>query len=265
MQNAVTLKKITDDLPNEDSFRRGKNFIAISDGAGGCGLFAHQWSKYLVKHIPEEPIRSYECFDNWVDSIWEHFYQKYEKVARKHDGIFLNKFYSEGACATIAAVWKTEENKYEWISYGDSVIFHYNKETQKLVHSFTCLKDFANPPYLISCKDPLSKEGFRQGTFYTDDKSVVFVCSDALAHFVMMMFMVCNSNDYKEELDDIINIQNQNSSYVAVAKALHEKNIDSIISMLELAVKSKGEFKNMVKKWHNMGLIDVDDYTLAFY
>lgn len=264
MRNAVTLKKFTDDIPNEDSFHCGKNFIAISDGAGGCGLFARQWSRYLVEHIPEEPIKSYECFDKWVDSIWEPFYKKYEKEAKEHDGIFLSKFYSEGACATIAVVWKTEENKYEWISYGDSVIFHYNKKTQKLEHSFTCLKDFMNPPFLISCKDPLSKDGFRQGTFETDDRSVVFACSDTLAHFVLMMFMATNYTDYKKELDDIINLKNHNSSYVAVAKALYEKNIDRIISLLETAVESDVEFENIVKKWYSMGLIDVDDYTLAF-
>ena len=31
-----------------------KRIGAVSDGAGGCGLFANEWSEYLVKHLPKD-------------------------------------------------------------------------------------------------------------------------------------------------------------------------------------------------------------------
>ena len=67
--------------------------------------------------------------------------------------VWLNKFYNEGSCATVAAAWKTNDEECRWIAYGDSVVFHYN------------------PPRLVSCKDPLEEEGFRSGVFHIDNAS----------------------------------------------------------------------------------------------
>ena len=43
---------------NEDAVIARKNVIAVSDGAGGGGLFADRWSHYLLKHLPAAPISS---------------------------------------------------------------------------------------------------------------------------------------------------------------------------------------------------------------
>ena len=149
---AITIPKEWD-IPNEDAAIARENVIAVSDGAGGGGVFADLWSKYLVEHLPERPIKCYQAFDKWIDSIWEPFYNDCEKKAQKEGGMLLNKFYDEGSFATLVAVWKTGE----WISYGDSVAFCYNRKSGVLQHSFTKLVDFNNPPYLINCKDPLNR------------------------------------------------------------------------------------------------------------
>ena len=197
MSKGQTLAKFTDSIPNEDSMRLEENFVAISDGAGGCGVFANEWSKYLVEKLnSKEPIENYEDLDRWVDKIWEEFYDEHERIAKKNDGIFQSKFYSEGSCATIAAIWKVSASEYKWMVYGDSVVFHYSMDTGCLEYSIESLGDFMNPPYLISCKDPLTPEGFKCGTFKTNDHSVIFVCSDALSHFVLMMYMVFNQDKY---------------------------------------------------------------------
>ena len=153
------------DIPNEDAARATERMIAVSDGAGGGGVFADLWSKYLVDNLPEEPISGFQAFDVWIDSIWELFYTDCERKAEKIGGMFLNKFYDEGSFATLVAVWKDGS----WISCGDSVAFCYNKKTGVLQHSFTRLADFNNPPYLINCKDPLNEKGFRKGKFKVDN------------------------------------------------------------------------------------------------
>ena len=167
MSYGVSIPKLNDNIPNEDSFCKSDNLIAVSDGAGGCGLFAREWSKYLLRHIPRKrAITSFVEFDAWVDGIWEAFYNEYETVAKAGDGIFLNKFYNEGACATVAAAWRVSDEECRWVAYGDSVVFHYNRKSKSLEHSFTRLADFSRPPMLVSCKDPLVEEGFRCVAFW---------------------------------------------------------------------------------------------------
>ena len=68
--NAITIPKECD-IPNEDAVVVRENAIAVSDGAGGGGVFADLWSNYLVEHLPEKPIKSYQTFDKWIDGIWE--------------------------------------------------------------------------------------------------------------------------------------------------------------------------------------------------
>ena len=104
MHRGVSIAKINDHVVNEDSFFSSEQCIAVSDGAGGCGLFANEWSKYLIGHLPKrQPIITFRELDDWVDGIWEPFYNEHEERAKSGDGILLNKFYNEGSCATIAA------------------------------------------------------------------------------------------------------------------------------------------------------------------
>ena len=186
MGKSVSIAKLNDHAPNEDAVFCAPQCIAVSDGAGGCGLYADEWSQYLIEHLPKDtPICSFIELDTWVDSIWEAFYNAKEECAKEGDGILLNKFYSEGSCATIVAAWKTDENECRWAAYGDSVVFHYSHKTGLLEHSFTRLADFSNPPRLVSCKDPLEAEGFNSGVFHLDNTSEVFAASDALSHYIL--------------------------------------------------------------------------------
>lgn len=138
----MSIAKINDHVANEDSFFSSAQCIAVSDGAGGCGLFANEWSRYLIEHLPkDEPINSFQELDDWVDGIWEPFYNAHEVRAKAGDGILLNKFYNEGSCATIAAAWMTTDNLCQWMAYGDSVVFHYSRKTGIMERSFTKLAD----------------------------------------------------------------------------------------------------------------------------
>ena len=49
---SVTLGKFEANSINEDDAVGRRNMIAVSDGAGGGGLFADRWSKYLLKKLP---------------------------------------------------------------------------------------------------------------------------------------------------------------------------------------------------------------------
>lgn len=256
---AISLAKFEVGIVNEDAAIAKKELIAVSDGAGGGGVFAERWSQYLVNHLPDKPIKSYKAFDKWIDGIWEPFYNECEEEAKKIGGLFLNKFYDEGSFATLVAVWKNGM----WISYGDSVAFCYNRKTKELQHSFTRLADFNNPPYLINCKDPLNAEGFRRGQFKIDNDCIVFAASDTLAHYILLMYEADNKERFADELEEAINAQTKNSNFIKTAMALDiiyfEKRVIPKIENCYHDFLLKSHIKGLKKK----GLIGHDDYSLV--
>lgn len=256
----LSISKLEPDVVNEDSVMAGNNYIAVSDGAGGGGLFADLWSYYLISHLPNEAIPDYFSFDTWLDSIWEPFYNNCEVEAQKQGGMILKKFYDEGSFATIVAVWKDGR----WISYGDSVAFCYNKKTRLLQHSYGKLSDFNDPPYLINCIEPTKKKGFKLGNFFITEDSIVFATSDALAHYVIMMYEVSKREEYSKEISDAINAKSKNSNYIRTA--MNMKNIDfekDVINKIYNCRNSKN-FKRHIQKLHIKGLIGHDDYSIVF-
>ncbi|MBQ9230825.1 MAG: hypothetical protein IJ190_06535, partial [Prevotella sp.] len=66
---AISLTKFEEGITIEDAAIARKDVIAVSDGAGGGGVFADLWSKYLVEHLPDMPIKSHKAFDKWIDEI----------------------------------------------------------------------------------------------------------------------------------------------------------------------------------------------------
>ena len=266
MSRGVSLAKFTDNIPNEDSFCATDKCIAVSDGAGGCGLFANEWSRYLIDKLPKDKsITTFEELDEWVDGIWEEFYNKHEAIVRSGDGVLQNKFYNEGSCATIAAVWRTSTDKCRWMVYGDSVAFHYDMNSGVLEHSFTRLVDFSKPPMLISCKDPLEEEGFRSGEFATGKDSVVFVASDALSHYILMMYELSKCKEFYEELMEERNAQSGNSQLLMTAETMKIDFRNDVIRPLSAATVSDKAFEEYAKGLYAEGVLDIDDYTVACF
>lgn len=255
---AITIPKECD-IPNEDAVVARDYVIAVSDGAGGGGVFADLWSNYLVEHLPEKPIKGYQAFDKWIDGIWEPFYNDCENKAQQEGGMLLNKFYDEGSFATLVAVWKTGE----WISYGDSVAFCYNRKTGILQHSFTRLADFNNPPYLINCKDPLNRKGFRHGKFEIDGECVVFAASDALAHYILIMYELAHKDQFAEELQEAIDAQTKNSNLIKTAMRLNKVDFDKDVIRKLQNCQYQQHFTAHVTHLRRMGFIALDDYSLA--
>ena len=258
---AISIAKFEEGIINEDAAISRKTVIAVSDGAGGGGVFAEKWSQYLVKNLPDEPIEDFVTFDKWIDDIWESFYNECETKAKTIGGMFLNKFYDEGSFATLIAVWSNGT----WISYGDSVAFCYNKKTGKLQHSFTCLSDFNNPPYLINCKDSLNHNGFKHGKFDISKDCIVFATSDTLAHYIIMMYEVDQKNQYAQELQEAINAKTKNSNFIKTAMALDVINFSQMVIGKIKNCTRDFLLKNHIKSLEKKGLIGHDDYSLAMF
>ncbi|MBR2201517.1 MAG: hypothetical protein IJ894_12390, partial [Bacteroidales bacterium] len=103
MKKIFTLGKIGENSVNEDAALLTDEVLAVSDGAGGGGLYAEKWSRYLLDKLPKTPLTSADDLDNWIDGIWQPFYDECEAAAKQQGGLTLQKFYDEGSFATLAA------------------------------------------------------------------------------------------------------------------------------------------------------------------
>ena len=254
----LSIAKFDEGSVNEDAIKATEKWIAVSDGAGGGGVFADKWSRYLVKHLPDEPIVDYAAFDAWIDGIWEPFYKEYEEIAKKEGGMLLNKFYDEGSFATIVAVWENGQ----WISYGDSVAFCYDRKTDRLQHTFGKIVDFNNPPYLVNCKDPTDAKGFNCGKFEITEDSVIFAASDALAHYILMMYVVAHRELFADELQEAIGAQTKDSNFIKITMNLKKLDFGKVLLKL-LGQNNIWNFKQHVQSLKRKGLIGHDDYSLV--
>ncbi|MDE6560527.1 MAG: hypothetical protein K2K75_04015 [Muribaculaceae bacterium] len=260
----ITLGKFEKNAINEDAVCARKNMIAVSDGAGGGGLFADRWSKYLVNHLPHNPITTAEQLDEWIGSIWETYYNKAEESAKKLGGMALDKFYDEGSFATLAAVWKQDDSTCRWMTYGDSVVFHYDYAIKELTHSFTSLANFNNAPYLINCKDELNPDGFRCGTFPLNKNSIVFIASDALSHYILMMYELSRKEEFVSEIKKTVSSNSKNSNLIVKAQSLPGIRFEKeVIDKLRKVISDKSVFCKWLSSLYKKGFIAMDDYSLA--
>lgn len=261
----ATVAKFGEQSPNEDSAYVDERCLVLSDGAGGCGLYADKWSKYLVEQLDKEkPIQSYQQLDEWIDKIWEPFYNQYEAMAKESDAMLLNKFYNEGSCATIVAAWLENHQRCHWIAYGDSVLFHYQKESGKLWHSFSKLADFATPPHLINCKDPLIEDAFKHGEFEIREDSILFAASDSLSFFILMMYQVSKWEKFQDELEALIDGHGSDGQIVEMAKNMQMDFMEDVLQPLIRSAHSNKKFAHLIRIWYDLGLMELDDYTIAF-
>lgn len=260
---AVSIPKWTERAANEDAASASAGRLVVCDGAGGCGVFAGEWAQWLVSHLsPTIPLTTFEQLDKWVDGLWEEFYDQYEQRAKAGDGMLLNKFYAEGSCATVAVAWKAKADEWTWMTYGDSVVFHYNLHTGRLEHSFSRLADFSQPPHLVSCKDPLDPVGFRSGTFHTAKGSVVFAASDALAHYLLMMYALSCPADFATELSEERTSGSANAQLLRVAETMQADFAHDVIRPLLRATVSEADFTAYLQSLWHKSILDVDDCTL---
>jgi hypothetical protein len=261
--SALSIPKYGESVINEDAVILKDNIAAISDGAGGGGLYADKWSKYLVSKLPNTPIQNFQEFDQWIDSIWEEFYVFCEKLAKQAGSLFLNKFYDEGAFATIAIVWKQGCHIF-WTSYGDTVIFKYSYSSKVLKWYGYSVERFELPPYLVGCIFPLNDVGFSCGQEQiTPNDEIVFIASDALAWYIIYMYMLENITEYKDTIQNIIDSHTKTSNYISTALKLKKISFEkSVISKLISCSKNSANFKRHLYSLERKHLIANDDYSL---
>ena len=140
----------------------------------------------------------------------------------------------------------------------------YNKKTKVLQHSFDRLVTFNRPPYLINYNGPLKPEGFKCGQFDMDADSIVFITSDALAHYVMMMYEASKREYYGSELEEAIKVNSKNSNAIRTALAIKSFDFEKdVLQKLIRCVNNKRNYRLHVESLKRKGLLMEDDYSMV--
>ncbi len=92
---------------------------------------------------------------------------------------------------------------------------------------------------------------------------MVFAASDALAHYILLMYEVAHKDVYAEELQEAINAMTKNSNIVKTAMRLRKLDFsEKVIRKLENC-KHPQQLKAHVESLRRMGFLAIDDYSLA--
>lgn len=148
---------------------------------------------------------------------------------------------------------------------GILVPFRYSFQATILEHCFTKLADFCNPPRLVSCKDPFEDDGLRYGAFVLDGSAVVFAASDALSHYIMMMYELTKSKEYSEELAEEYLKASGNSQLLKTAETMKFDFWKDVLQSLLDATSSSSRFELYLKELNSKGILDMDDFTLVYF
>lgn len=115
----------------------------------------------------------------------------------------------------------------------------------------------------MSCKDPLEADGFRCGTYHLDDTSEVFAASDALSHYVLMMYELSKRSEFESELMEVQMKQTRNSLLLQMAEKKSFDFENDVITPLLSSAESEYTFKSLLESLYSQKVIEADDYTLA--
>ncbi|MGG7035755.1 MAG: PP2C family serine/threonine-protein phosphatase, partial [Flavobacterium sp.] len=106
--------------------------IAISDGAGGAGIYCKEWANFIVKNAPSLEEAKVNI-NNWLVETSKEFYFEYKDQVSE-DSLTREKFLSIGSYATFLFLWIDLKNKtLFYTGVGDSSVFVLRKTEERYV------------------------------------------------------------------------------------------------------------------------------------
>lgn len=255
---------------NEDAvwISEDKKRFFLSDGAGGTGVEAHRWSRYLLEKMPEMPIKSFQTLSTWQDGIWQTYFDTIEAELKNNAPDALDKFYNEGSSATLIGVWlevKGKGKKAHVLSYGDSVVCLYREKTKEIFTNIIDLSVFLESPYLLNSNDAPHEHGFYD-TWSIKKGDVLLLASDTIGQFLLSSLLLLQEHEKHTAVFDKIRASPQR--FAAVFQELekyYEQDANpwqTVLSELFECLESEEKFRAYTETLRNFGILGLDDYSV---
>ncbi|WP_420149477.1 hypothetical protein [Spirosoma sp.] len=246
---------------NEDAWRADDEagFWAVADGAGGGGIYAAEWARYLVDNVPPEPFTDIDALSHWLGQIWEPFYSQFSGPAQA-DAVKAYKWAQEGSYATLATLHRLGDT-FHWATYGDAVVLAFNPHTARLQTSVPDLRLFSHPPHLLNWNaDPVAA-GFRAGQWTHEPGQTYALLSDTLALCVLMAWHThTGSTDVLRELASQPTALGQRAANWLLRGCADF--VADVWQPLSTGLTNQRFFQACTRNGHKKSLLGPDDYTM---
>ena len=245
---------------NEDAWVINNNFVAIADGAGGIGILADKWAQTLVSNIPSLPFQKIENIDYWLSTFWEEFYDKYS-LQLKDDPWKIRKFEYEGSLATLSVIWQITDRQFQYESYGDSVLFVFNKRSGNLhiQSNFKSINSFTTHPALLNWTEEQHKEEyFYKQNIRLQENDEIILATDGIAMYIYGAYLA-----FKRDIHEDI-IESKMQKIVSYYQQNQIKDFKQWLNQLKESLDTKKSFEKWIKLKYKTAQLPNDDYTLVF-
>ncbi len=261
---------------SEDRFRlqkfRDGLIAAVSDGAGGSGLFCGAWAEALINRLPKRPITGFNDLNRWLDGFCLSFRGIHAKQAQAQP-VKHAKFVREGSYATLAACWFSflrNRMVMRWLGYGDSQIMIFDRTGPRpiLTTSYpSSLAALGRAPTLLNWKDVPSKVSLSVGAVALPSRATIIVASDGVGQYVLLRYLSSNSPGLvnSKMTEEFSRLSDEDSRLGDAIRAQRKYGQEPFIKELEAlreALKSDSTFLAYVRARHKDGLLANDDATL---
>jgi hypothetical protein len=242
--------------------------IAVSDGAGGAGIYCKDWANHLVKNQPDRPFDSKIIANEWFLSISESFYKENIGLINKMDPFILEKFIKEGSYATLFFAWLNKEtNDLNYIGIGDTtlLVFRKNKEIYNpiLITPINEQKSLDDFPKLLNWNKELNYDMSTLKIVLKPD-DVFMICTDSIARWLLYQLIILVPSVMHDLLGESI-MKNINKNMLENINLSNKyKNVSELILKIEDILKGNNEFfKKVLDKQINANILEKDDFTIV--
>ncbi len=261
------------EIENEDAVNyfedtRGHR-IAVSDGAGGAGIFCKSWAEHLVKNQPDSPFSNKEIIKEWFINISKSFYNENIESINNLDSFILEKFIKEGSYATLFFTWwNNHTNILHYSGIGDTTLFIFRKcevdYNPILITPINQQKSLDDFPKLLNWNKELSFDLISK-EINLKSKDILIICTDSLARWIIYHLMILATSETQNLLGDTISKNINNEKLENFKLSNKYKNITDLLFKLEYTLnESLDYFKKVIEKQINDNQLEKDDFTIVF-
>ncbi len=255
---------------NEDRFRLARIpdgvLAAVSDGAGGAGLFCGPWAETLVTRLPRTPIAGVKGLNQWMDGFCLSFRADYAERSKATPARH-SKFIREGSFATLVAGWlalRQGRVSLRWLGYGDSqmMVFDRTGRLPVLAASYPAtLAALDRAPFLLNWKDLPREASLHGGQIDLPERATVVLASDGIGQYLLLRTLASLGKPPGE----FLRLAGGDSKLGQAARA-HRAGpapcVSSELAALRDSLKSDQSFAARVRVLNDRGLLANDDATL---
>jgi hypothetical protein len=261
--------KINED-ENEDAIRIFENskfnLFAMSDGAGGAGIYCKEWANYIVNNQPEFPILTNEEANKWFQKISKSFYELIKPTVN-YDNIFIGeRFDSEGSYATLLYVWVSKTEKKYFISgIGDTTLFYFKKTndnyTISLIEPISKQLSLEDNPELLNWQKALEYSLLSKSVDYENGDTII-ICTDSLSRRIIYQLLLINQFETELCLNENINKTYRRDflEHLKINQRIFKMK-EFVNYLRNLIAMSPDSFRAELRKWVERNELEKDDYS----